>query len=142
MERNLAAGLAGLIFGIGLTVSQMVNPAKVLAFLDILGNWDPSLMFVMGGALLVTAGGYRLAWMRPRPFFAERYQIPCDTSIDRKLAIGAVMFGMGWGLVGLCPGPAIAALTLGGPKIWVFFLAMLAGMFVHLKTPIGKWVEA
>ncbi|MEC9250197.1 MAG: DUF6691 family protein [Pseudomonadota bacterium] len=142
MNRNLAAGLSGLVFGIGLTVSQMVNPAKVLAFLDILGDWDPSLMFVMGGALLVTAGGYRLAWMRPAPLYAERFQVPTDTSIDRKLALGAVMFGAGWGLVGLCPGPAIAALTLGGPKIWVFMLAMLAGMLIHLKTPIGKWVEA
>ena len=111
MGRNISALLAGLVFGLGLTVSSMVNPAKVLAFLDLFGNWDPSLAFVMGGALVVTALGYRLVWRRDRPVFAERFQVPGNRKVDARLAFGAVLFGIGWGLVGLCPGPAISALS-------------------------------
>ena len=128
MGRNLAALLAGLIFGLGLIISEMVNPAKVLAFLDLFGNWDPSLAFVMGGALIVTAIGYRLAWTREKPVFAERFQVPGNRQIDTRLALGAVLFGIGWGLVGLCPGPAISALTFGGTPVLVFLAAMGAGM--------------
>ena len=128
MGRNIAALLAGLIFGLGLTISEMVNPAKVLAFLDLFGNWDPSLAFVMGGALIVTAIGYRLAWTQEKPAFAERFQVPGNRQIDTRLAIGAVLFGIGWGLVGLCPGPAISALSFGGAPIFVFLAAMGAGM--------------
>ena len=128
MGRNIAALLAGLIFGLGLTISEMVNPAKVLAFLDLFGNWDPSLAFVMGGALIVTAIGYRLAWTQEKPTFAERFQVPGNRQIDTRLAIGAVLFGIGWGLVGLCPGPAISALSFGGAPIFVFLAAMGAGM--------------
>lgn len=120
--------VAGLVFGIGLTVSQMVNPAKVLAFLDVAGNWDPSLAFVMGGALLVTFVGYRLAWRRPKPLLGERFALPTARQIDLPLIAGAVLFGVGWGLVGLCPGPAIAALTLGGWPVLLFVGAMVAGM--------------
>lgn len=130
MGRNIAALIAGLIFGLGLTISEMVNPAKVLAFLDLLGNWDPSLAFVMGGALIVTAIGYRLAWTRPKPVFAERFEVPGNRQIDARLAIGAVLFGVGWGLVGLCPGPAISALTFGGLPVIVFLVAMAAGMAI------------
>lgn len=128
MGRNLSALLAGLVFGLGLTVSQMVNPAKVLAFLDLFGNWDPSLAFVMGAALAVTAIGYRLAWRRPAPVFDDSFQVPGNRRIDARLALGAVLFGIGWGLVGLCPGPAIAALTIGGAPAALFLAAMAAGM--------------
>jgi len=128
MGRNIAALLAGLVFGLGLTISEMVNPAKVLAFLDLFGNWDPSLAFVMGGALFVTAIGYRLAWTRPKPVFAESFQVPGNRRIDARLAIGAIVFGIGWGLVGLCPGPAISALTFGGAPVLIFLAAMGAGM--------------
>ncbi len=131
MGKNISGLLAGLVFGIGLTLSQMLNPAKVLAFLDILGNWDPSLAFVMGGALLVTAIGYRLVWQRDKPAFADRFQVPGNRTIDTRLAIGAIMFGIGWGLVGLCPGPAIAALTVGGLPIIGFMAAMIAGMIAY-----------
>jgi len=128
MGRNLSALIAGLVFGLGLTISEMVNPAKVLAFLDLFGNWDPSLAFVMGGALLVTAIGYRLVWTQERPVFADRFQVPGNRKIDTRLAVGAILFGMGWGLVGLCPGPAIAAITFGGPALYLFLASMAAGM--------------
>jgi uncharacterized protein len=128
MGRNLSALIAGLVFGLGLTFSEMVNPAKVLAFLDILGNWDPSLAFVMGAALLVTAIGYRIVWRAERPLFATEFQVPGNRSIDTRLATGAILFGAGWGLVGLCPGPAISALSFGGPPIIIFMASMAAGM--------------
>lgn len=130
MGRNIAALIAGLIFGLGLTISEMVNPAKVLGFLDLLGTWDPSLAFVMGAALIVTAIGYRLVWTRARPVFADRFQVPGNRQIDTRLAIGAVLFGIGWGLVGLCPGPAISALTFGGAQVFLFLSAMAVGMGV------------
>ncbi len=116
----------------------MVNPAKVLAFLDIFSNWDPSLAFVMGAALTITAIGYRLAWRRPTPVFAERFELPGNRSLDTKLAVGAVLFGAGWGLVGLCPGPALAALTIGGPPAWVFLAAMTAGALMFDLSPLAK----
>lgn len=128
MLRHLTALIAGLTFGLGLVISQMINPAKVIGFLDIFGSWDPSLAFVMGGALIVTAIGYRLAWQKPKPFAAEKFQIPSNRTIDKKLAIGAILFGVGWGLVGLCPGPAIAALVIGGIPIIIFLVAMGVGM--------------
>tara|TARA_B100000809_G_scaffold242350_1_gene266349 strand:+ start:263 stop:691 length:429 start_codon:yes stop_codon:yes gene_type:complete len=128
MLKNLSALLAGLIFGLGLTISQMVNPTKVLGFLDLLGNWDPSLAFVMGGGLVVTFIGYRLVLRRPKPIADLKFQIPQKKEIDTKLATGAVLFGIGWGLVGLCPGPAIAALTIGGTPALIFLAAMIGGM--------------
>ena len=126
--RPVLGFFAGLTFGIGLILSGMANPAKVLNFLDIFGAWDPSLAFVMGGALIVTAIGYRLVWTRRKPVFEERFQVPGNRKIDTRLAIGAVLFGIGWGLVGLCPGPAIAALTIGGIKAAGFLAAMALGM--------------
>ena len=104
MMRNLAAGLAGLIFGFGLIIAQMINPAKVLAFLDIFGAWDPSLALVMGAGLVVTAIGYRLVWRRSGPVLGGEFALPSASEIDGRLAGGAVLFGAGWGLVGLCPG--------------------------------------
>lgn len=130
MLRHFSALIAGLVFGLGLVISQMVNPAKVIDFLDIFGDWDPSLAFVMGAALLVTAIGYRLAWRKPKPFAADQFQVPGNRTIDKKLAMGAILFGIGWGLVGLCPGPAIAALLIGGLPIIIFLGSMISGMVI------------
>lgn len=130
MLRHISALLAGLIFGGGLIISQMVNPDKVISFLDIFGNWDPSLALVMGAALIVTAVGYRLVWRRSKPLAADQFQIPTNKTIDKKLAMGAILFGIGWGLVGLCPGPAIAALLFGGSPIIIFLGAMVVGMVI------------
>lgn len=127
MMRNLFALVAGVIFGVGLTISQMVNPSKVVAFLDLFGSWDPSLAFVMGGALIITTLGYRWVMKKDKPIFAEKFQIPNNQSIDARLALGSVLFGIGWGLVGLCPGPAVAALTIGGLPVLVCLCAMFVG---------------
>jgi uncharacterized protein len=128
MPHALGALLAGILFGLGLAVSQMINPAKVLGFLDFAGAWDPSLAVVMAGALGVTAVGYRLALRRPAPLLAARFDLPTLREIDRRLLAGAVLFGIGWGLVGYCPGPALAALGFGNPATWLFVAAMLAGV--------------
>jgi uncharacterized membrane protein YedE/YeeE len=133
MYRNLSALFAGILFGLGLVVSQMVNPAKVIGFLDLFGAWDPSLAFVMGGALIVTGIGYRLVTKKEQPMFDENFHIPADRTIDTRLVIGSVLFGAGWGLVGLCPGPAISALSIGGLPIIVFLVSMGAGGFLFEK---------
>lgn len=130
--------MAGLIFGLGLVLAEMVNPAKVLAFLDVSGHWDPSLAFVMGAALLVTAVGYRLVWGMSRPVFGAAFVVPETREIDHRLAIGAVLFGIGWGLAGLCPGPAIAALSFGGTPAWVFLGAMSAGVALFDLSPLAN----
>ena len=129
--RALAALVAGLIFGAGLALSDMVNPARVQAFLDVGGNWDPTLLFVMGAALLPSAAGYRLRRRMDRPLLAERFFVPDDRGLDLRLIAGSALFGVGWGLVGYCPGPAIAGLVLGGWQPWLFLAAMLAGMLAH-----------
>lgn len=126
--KNFTAFIAGLLFGCGLIISQMVNPAKVRAFLDVFGQWDPSLAFVMGAALLVTAVGYRLVLRRSTPFLGDRFHLPTRRDIDARLMIGAACFGIGWGLVGLCPGPAITDFAIGGAPILIFLAAMAAGM--------------
>jgi hypothetical protein len=130
--------LAGLLFGAGLAISQMVDPAKVLAFLDVgaipSGGWDPSLAFVMGGALAVAALGFRLAAARSRPLQAPVFHLPTRRDIDWRLASGAVLFGVGWGLVGYCPGPAIASLVYGLGDTVVFVVAMVAGMALYHLT--------
>ncbi|MEL6504373.1 MAG: YeeE/YedE family protein [Pseudomonadota bacterium] len=118
----------GLLFGLGLLVSGMANPAKVLNFLDVLGPWDPSLAFVMGGAIVVTAPGFWLLRRRSAPHFAPQFNWPTKTDIDGRLLSGAALFGTGWGLVGFCPGPAITAVSLGNPNTFIFVAAMLAGM--------------
>jgi uncharacterized membrane protein YedE/YeeE len=124
----LVALLSGVIFGAGLAVSGMVNPAKVLNFFDIAGTWDPSLFFVMAGALMVTMIGYRLAWQRRSPVFATQFHLPSANRIDARLIGGAALFGLGWGLSGFCPGPAVASLTTLSIEPVVFIVAMLAGM--------------
>jgi uncharacterized membrane protein YedE/YeeE len=126
--RVATAFLAGLVFGLGLLLSGMADPAKVLGFLDLAGAWDPSLMFVMGGAVGVGAVAFAFARSRPRSLLGEPMQLPTKTSIDRRLVLGALLFGTGWGLAGFCPGPAVVALGVGEPKAVVFVVAMLAGM--------------
>jgi uncharacterized membrane protein YedE/YeeE len=126
----LASLLCGLVFGAGLLISQMVQPTKVLAFLDIFGAWDPSLIVVMIAALAVSAPGFVLA-RRSRRVFAEECAWPTRTGLDGQLVIGSVMFGVGWGLVGLCPGPALESLATLSPDVLVFVVAMTAGMILH-----------
>lgn len=119
--------IVGLLFGLGLAVSGMTDPLKVQNFLDVTGTWDPSLASVMGGAVVVTFIGYRLAWKRGQPWFDQGFHLPTVTAIDRKLVVGAAMFGVGWGLAGYCPGPALATVALGNTEVWWFVPAMLAG---------------
>jgi uncharacterized membrane protein YedE/YeeE len=128
MTRIIASLVSGLIFGLGLIVSGMVNPAKVLGFLDIAGDWDPSLAFVMGGAVVVTFLGFKLLGTKPRPVFAERFHWPTASEIDSKLIVGSALFGAGWGLGGFCPGPAIASIGLMRPGTFIFIVAMVVGM--------------
>ncbi|MEM7378747.1 MAG: DUF6691 family protein [Pseudomonadota bacterium] len=128
--RGLAAALAGLVFGFGLLVSGMANPAKVLNFLDVAGHWDPSLLFVMGGAITVVLPGYRLLRRREAPLLSAAFHWPTATEIDRRLVSGAALFGVGWGLGGFCPGPALVAVPLMSSGALVFFLCMLVGIGV------------
>ena len=124
----LVALISGLVFGAGLFISGMMNPAKVLGFLDFAGTWDPSLAFVMGGALAVNAAAYAATRRRARPMFAEHFALPARLDLDRDLLGGSVLFGIGWGLVGLCPGPALASLLRGELPIYRFVGAMAVGM--------------
>ena len=122
--------IVGLIFGLGLILSGMTNPAKVIGFLDLAGHWDPSLGFVMAGAIAVSFVPFRLAKGRSRALLGGPIRLPTATDIDRRLVLGSVAFGTGWGLAGYCPGPALTSLLSGGTKPLVFVLAMLAGMVV------------
>ncbi len=131
MRALLAAALSGLVFGLGLTVSHMIDPAKVLGFLDLAGDWDPSLAFVMLGAIPVAMLGFRHARRQPAPLLAPRFGEPAPRPIDAALCGGALLFGVGWGLVGYCPGPALAGLALGNGKTWIFVAAMIGGMALH-----------
>lgn len=123
----LTSLLAGLLFGLGLVVSGMTDPLKVQNFLDVSGHWDPSLAFVMGGAVGVTFVGYRLVWRRTGPWFADRFHLPTATVVDRPLVLGAILFGLGWGLGGYCPGPALATVLTGNQEVWWFLPAMVSG---------------
>ena len=135
MPLILAAFAAGLTFGLGLIVSQMVNPAKVLAFLDIFGDWDPSLAVVMAAAVTASSLGYVVAKRRGRPVFGTRLEIPTRRDLEPRLMTGAAIFGVGWGLAGLCPGPALTALPLGLWQVFVFGAAMIAGMALFRLVP-------
>lgn len=137
MPLILSAFSAGLLFGLGLVLSQMVNPDKVLAFLDIFGRWDPSLAFVMAGAVAVSSVGFALARRRGLPVLAPRLEIPTRRDLEPRLLAGAAIFGIGWGLAGLCPGPALTALSFGPWQIFVFVAAMLAGMVLFRLVPSG-----
>jgi uncharacterized membrane protein YedE/YeeE len=140
--RTLAALVCGLVFGLGLAISGMMNPAKVIGFLDVAGDWDPTLVFVMGGALLVTVPAYRVILGRGCPVLADDFSLPKKRRLDASLIWGSALFGVGWGLVGFCPGPAVAAVVTGLPAVLGFVAAMLAGMALHAwisgRRPVRK----
>ena len=128
---SMGAFAAGLIFGIGLIVSGMTDPSKVIGFLDLTGRWDPSLAFVMVGAIFVGMIGYIVARKRTVAFLGGAMHLPTERHIDRRLLLGSLVFGVGWGLAGFCPGPAIVSLGAGQDKAVVFVIAMLAGMALY-----------
>ncbi|SDU44043.1 DUF6691 family protein [Stappia sp. ES.058] len=130
MKRIVSAFAIGLVFGIGILVSGMANPAKVLNFFDVAGTWDPSLGFVMGGALIVTAIGFRLVLSRSHPLLANGFAIPTRQDVDLRLLGGAAIFGVGWGITGFCPGGVIPALGLGRMEPAIFVAALIAGMLM------------
>lgn len=125
------AFLSGLVFGLGLILSGMTDPSKVIAFLDLAGNWDPSLAFVMGGAILIASLAFAVSKTWKRSFLGETMHLPTASRIDGRLIGGGILFGAGWGLAGYCPGPAIASLAQGGSKPLIFVLAMLIGMGIY-----------
>jgi len=126
----LMALFSGLIFGIGLIISGMTDPSKVIGFLDFAGKWDPSLVFVMGGAILVSIFVFRFAAAHPRTILGEPIKLPTTQHIDRRLVFGGLTFGVGWGLAGYCPGPALASILTGDSKPLIFTMAMLGGMAI------------
>lgn len=129
MQKLIYSGLIGAVFGLGIAISGMANPAKVLNFFDVAGTWDPSLIFVMGGALLTTALGYRLVFgARKRPVFDAAFHLPINKAIDARLVAGSATFGIGWGIAGFCPGGAIPALGFGGVTVIAFTGAMVIGI--------------
>jgi uncharacterized membrane protein YedE/YeeE len=134
-QRAVIALLSGILFGLGMGYSQMIDPEKVIGFFDFAGNWDPTLAFVMGGAVVVTATAYRLIFQRSAPVFDTKFYVPTRKDIDRPLILGAALFGVGWGIGGYCPAPAISALVLGSLNPFLFIAAMIAGSFTY------KWVS-
>jgi uncharacterized protein len=131
MRIPIASLVTGTIFGAGLALSDMINPARVLGFLDLAGQWDPSLAFVMGGAIIPMVIAYAVSRRMRTPLFDKSFFIPENRVLDSRLLIGAALFGIGWGLVGFCPGPAIAGLVMGAWQPWLFVVAMLGGMLIH-----------
>jgi uncharacterized membrane protein YedE/YeeE len=127
--RLVASYIIGLIFGIGISISGMANPAKVLNFFDVAGTWDPSLIFVMGGALITTFIGYRFVLRRPAPSFEETFKLPTRRDLDLPLIGGSAIFGIGWGIAGFCPGGALPALGTGRSEVFIFTVALIAGVF-------------
>ncbi len=126
--RLVSTYLIGLLFGLGIVISGMVNPAKVLNFFDLAGSWDPSLIFVMGGALITTFIGYRFVLKREAPLLADRFLVPTSTQIDARLIGGSALFGVGWGIAGFCPGGALPALGTGRLEVVIFVVALIAGI--------------
>ncbi|MGZ8097176.1 MAG: DUF6691 family protein [Methylosarcina sp.] len=133
MKTNLTALICGLLFGIGLSLSQMINPEKVLNFLDITGNWDPSLLFVILGALAVATVSFRAILKHPSPVLAERFQVPSKRSIDATLIVGSALFGIGWGMSGYCPGPAVTGLGLYSLEAVITVGAIILGFIAFDK---------
>ena len=131
MGKHISILVAGLIFGFGLALSGMTHASKVLGFLDVTGNWDPSLLLVLGGAVAVTVVAFRLILRRPAPMLEEKFTLPTAKDIDGPLVVGAAIFGIGWGISGYCPGPGIALLAAPGWETWVFIPAVLLGAFLH-----------
>lgn len=145
MKRLIPAFLIGLLFGLGIVISGMANPAKVLNFFDFAGTWDPSLAFVMGGALIVTFVGYRFVLARNRPLADERFHVPSTRTIDAPLVGGAAVFGIGWGMAGFCPGGALPVIGTGRLEVLLFVAALVAGIFtaqaltrLSQKTPTAS----
>ena len=134
-RRLMPALVAGTLFGAGLTLSGMTDPQRVRGFLNLFGQWDPTLAFVMGGAVLVMAVAWRLRRHIGHPLFAEKFVLPGRSDLDARLITGSALFGIGWGLAGLCPGPAIASLALAPAAVLPFVVAMLAGMAIHRLLP-------
>ena len=128
--RLVSAYFIGLVFGVGISISGMANPAKVLNFFDVAGRWDPSLILVMGGALVVTFIGYRLVLRRPAPLLDLTFHLPANSRVDARLLGGAAVFGVGWGIAGFCPGGALPALGTGRIEVFAFVAALIAGIFV------------
>jgi uncharacterized membrane protein YedE/YeeE len=129
VQHRLSEFVVGLLFGLGLLLSGMTDPGKVLGFLDLIGPWDPSLALVMGGAIAIGVIAFALAKKRTVSFLGGAMRLPMSSEIDRRLIVGAAMFGAGWGLAGFCPGPALVSLASGQPKAAIFVVAMLVGMF-------------
>ena len=127
--------ISGIIFGVGLTVSQMIDPAKVLGFLNIFGAWDPSLAFVMIGALIISSPFFHLFKNNNKPVFADSFSYSNNKELNKKLIIGSSLFGVGWGLAGLCPGPAIASLALLNPSSLIFVITMFVGFYISNYLP-------
>jgi len=123
--------ISGLLFGAGLTISGMTDPERVRGFLDIFGDWDPTLAFVMGGAMIVMAIAWRIRSGLKEPIFDDKFSLPDRTDLDRKLIVGSALFGIGWGIAGLCPGPAIVSLALSPLQVLPFVIAMMAGMLLQ-----------
>ncbi len=130
MKTILASLCCGIIFGLGLSISEMINPARVIGFLDIAGQWDITLLLVMGSAVFVTLIGFPLVLKQPHPLLSEKFSLPTKSNIDIELLSGASLFGIGWGLAGLCPGPAVAALASLSPSVMLFVAAMLVGLYI------------
>jgi uncharacterized protein len=141
MQKNLLALLSGLLFGLGLAISQMISQKKVIGFLDLFGNWDPSLAFVMGGAVGVTALLFRFVLRRPNPVFADKFYIADKNNLDAPLIIGSALFGIGWGLAGYCPGPAFASLAIGRLETFMFVAALIAGSLAAKYLVPSKFVR-
>src|SRR3990167_8933169 len=131
MKRELSALAAGTLFGAGLAAAGMTDPRKVLAFLDLLGDWDPTLVFVMGAAVAVTLLSFRFVLRRPAPLFDASFHLPTRRDIDYRLVVGSLLFGVGWGLFGYCPGPAIGGLVYAHAETFIFVGAMLVGVFIE-----------
>lgn len=142
--RLITSYLIGLVFGVGIAISGMANPAKVLNFFDLAGTWDPSLAFVMGGALIVTFIGYRFVLKRPTPLMSASFQLPTRRDLDLPLLAGSAVFGVGWGIAGFCPGGALPALGTGRLEVFTFVGALLVGIFVAkaLQAALAKRVQA
>jgi uncharacterized membrane protein YedE/YeeE len=136
MRTTLTALLVGVVFGAGIALSDMINPARVLAFLDVAGSWDPTLAFVMGGALIPAALAFAARPHLGRPFLDSAFHVPENRTPDLRLLAGSGIFGIGWGLVGFCPGPVIAGLVLGLWQPWLFVAAMLTGMILERLLPL------
>ncbi|MGH7847947.1 MAG: DUF6691 family protein [Candidatus Binatia bacterium] len=133
MKESASAFSAGILFGLGLAVSEMIDPARVIGFLDVAGRWDPTLLLVMAGALAVTTPGFSLILRHGRPLLTREFSLPARTRVDAPLVAGAAIFGIGWGLAGFCPGPALAALASLSPTVIVFVVAMILGQWLAVR---------